>query len=133
MSYNVNISLNGINPPFNARINYTKLLEIMFKVMYRARKCDITILKNKDASNKMYDMRHLSNMVKNYYVRRIHPKTKNGLSSEIIDLIKDQTTDPLMYQYRRSHIIKHTIYHLNSRTFRKSQIIIQCFCVICFT
>ena len=88
MSYNVNISLNGTNPPFNARINYTKLLEIMFKIMYRARKCDITILKNKDTSNKKYNMRHLSNMIKNYYVRRIHPKTKNGLSSEIIDLIK---------------------------------------------
>ena len=88
MSYNVNISLNGINPSFNARINYVNLLEIMMKIMNKARKFDVTILKNKDTSNKKYDMKHISNMVKNYFIRRIHPKTKNGYPDESIDLIK---------------------------------------------
>lgn len=88
MSYNVIISLKGVNPPFNARINYVALLEVMFKIMYRARKCDITILKNKDTSNKKYDLRHLANMVKNYFIRRVHPKTKNGVNEDIVNLIK---------------------------------------------
>ncbi len=88
MSYKVNISLKGTNPPFNASINYIKLLEIMFKIMNKAKKYDVTILKNKDISNKKYDIKHISNMVKNYFVRRIHPKTKNGYPDESIDLIK---------------------------------------------
>ena len=56
--------------------------------MNKARKFDVTILKNKDTSNKKYDMNHIANMVKNYFVRRIHPKTKNGYPDESIDLIK---------------------------------------------
>ena len=34
MSYKVNISLKGTNPPFNASINYIKLLEIMLIILF---------------------------------------------------------------------------------------------------
>lgn len=115
--YNVEINLRNTNPPFNVELDYPQILEIIYRITFKARRCDITLLK-RDSKNKIpsYDYNYLD-QIKTLYLTRIHTKTKNGLTEEqkkaitdlhnqknstskdIIDKIKD---DVEIYDYHLS-------------------------------
>lgn len=88
-SYRVEINLHSTNPPFNAELDYSKLLEIIYQLTFKARKCDITVMK-RDGNEKIpsFDYKFL-NQIKSFYISRIHAKTNNGFTEEERKMISE--------------------------------------------
>lgn len=91
--YNVGISLKNTNPPFNAKIGYFKLLEIMFEIMKRANRSDITILRNKKNIHERKNNNQLAIFARDFYFRRIYPKNKNIDLSDLIKYLKENGSE----------------------------------------
>lgn len=81
-SYKVEINLHNTNPPFNAELDYSKLLEIIYQLTFKARRCDITVMK-RDSKDKIpsFDYNYID-QIKTFYISRIHAKTNNGFTDE---------------------------------------------------
>ena len=94
-NYNVDISLKGTNPPFNAKIESTKLLEIIFEIMHRASRKDITILREKDKTQKWENDNQIAAFAKKLYFRRVYPKNKNIDLSDIAEYIKQNGSEAI--------------------------------------
>lgn len=88
-NYSVRINLQGTNPPFNVEMDYVKILEIIYQISARARRSDITLMR-RDSSGKIpsYDYNYID-QIKTFYITRVHAKTKNGLTPEQIEKIKE--------------------------------------------
>ena len=88
-SYNVEINLRSSNPPFNVELDYSKLLEIIYQITFKARRCDITVMR-RDGNTKIpsFDYNFLD-QIKTFYISRIHAKTKDGFTEEERRIIKD--------------------------------------------
>lgn len=87
--YTVEISLHNTNTPFNVELDCSKLLEIIYQLVNRARRYDITIMKrDSDVKIPSYDYNYI-NQINTFYLLRIHAKTKDGFTPKQRRIIKE--------------------------------------------